>query len=121
VPSSRPTMIIPYSLTNHIRGCEVSHQLGHEIHFMPHVALFFQRISLTVNIPLNKAMNLWTSVGIRELYEAAYESEKLVHVVKGGIPVVKACALEDLVFTRTARGGRLLSLGLGEYTVIPLD
>ena len=33
---------------------EVSHQLKHPIRFMPHVAPFFQGISLTVAVPLAK-------------------------------------------------------------------
>ncbi|KAF9580978.1 hypothetical protein BGW38_002167 [Lunasporangiospora selenospora] len=143
-PNNLKDNIIPYSLTNHIHEREVSHQLGHEVHFMPHVAPFFQGISLTVNIPLNKTM---TSADVRELYEAAYENEKLVHVVKGGIPVVKENSGKHFArvggFGVHSNGKRVvivatidnllkgaatqavqnlnLSLGLGEYTGIPLD
>ncbi|KAF9956269.1 hypothetical protein BGZ72_002858 [Mortierella alpina] len=135
--------LIPYALTNHIHEREVSHQLGHEVNFMPHVAPFFQGITLTVNMPLNKTM---TSADIREIYEAAYENEKLVHVIKG-VPLVKENAGKHFArvggFGVHSNGKRVvvvatidnllkgaatqavqnlnLSLGLGEYTGIPLD
>ncbi|KAF9194693.1 hypothetical protein BGZ51_007920 [Haplosporangium sp. Z 767] len=135
--------LIPYALTNHIHEREVSHQLGHEVNFMPHVAPFFQGITLTVNMPLNKTM---TSSDIREIYEAAYENEKLVHVIKG-VPLVKENAGKHYAriggFGVHSNGKRVvvvatidnllkgaatqavqnlnLSLGLGEYTGIPLD
>ncbi|KAG0322237.1 hypothetical protein BGZ99_003436 [Dissophora globulifera] len=135
--------LIPYSLTNHIHEREVSHQLGQEVNFMPHVAPFFQGITLTVNLPLNKTM---TSGDVREIYEAAYENEKLVHVIKG-VPLVKENAGKHFArvggFGVHTSGKRVvvvatidnllkgaatqavqnlnLSLGLGEYTGIPLD
>ncbi|KAK3839313.1 MAG: Aspartate/glutamate/uridylate kinase [Linnemannia elongata] len=134
---------IPYALTNHIHEREVSHQLGREVNFMPHVAPFFQGITLTVNLPLNKTM---TSGEVREIYEAAYENEKLVHVLKG-VPLVKENAGKHFAriggFGVHSSGKRVvvvatidnllkgaatqavqnlnLSLGLGEYTGIPLD
>ncbi|KAG0343065.1 hypothetical protein BG000_009384 [Podila horticola] len=134
--------LIPYALTNHIHEREVSHQLGHEVNFMPHVAPFFQGITLTVNMPLNKTM---TSGDIREIYEQAYENEKLVHVIKG-VPLVKENAGKHFAriggFGVHSSGKRVvvvatidnllkgaatqavqnlnLSLGLGEYTGIPL-
>ncbi|KAF8937445.1 Aspartate/glutamate/uridylate kinase [Dissophora ornata] len=135
--------LIPYALTNHIHEREVSHQLGREVNFIPHVAPFFQGITLTVNLPLNKTM---TSGDIREIYEAAYDNEKLVHVIKG-VPLVKENSGKHFArvggFGVHSSGKRVvvvatidnllkgaatqavqnlnLSLGLGEYTGIPLD
>ncbi|KAG0261479.1 hypothetical protein BG011_001006 [Mortierella polycephala] len=135
--------LIPYALTNHIHEREISHQLGRETNFMPHVAPYFQGITLTVNMPLNKTM---TSSDVREIYEAAYENEKLVHVIKG-VPLVKENAGKHYAriggFGVHTNGKRVvvvatidnllkgaatqavqnlnLSLGLGEYTGIPLD
>ncbi|KAK3824787.1 MAG: Aspartate/glutamate/uridylate kinase, partial [Benniella sp.] len=134
--------LIPYSLTNHIHEREVSRHLGHEVNFIPHVAPFFQGITLTVNLPLNKTM---TSGDVREIYEEAYEGEKLVHVTKT-VPWVKDNAGKHFVrvggFGVHTSGKRVvvvatidnllkgaatqavqnlnLSLGLGEYTGIPL-
>ncbi|KAF9431812.1 hypothetical protein BGZ76_011668 [Entomortierella beljakovae] len=135
--------LIPYALTNHIHEREISHQLGREVNFMPHVAPFFQGITLTINMPLNKTM---TSGDVREIYEEAYGNEKLVEVIKG-VPLVKEISGKHGVriggFGVHSSGKRVvvvstidnllkgaatqavhnlnLSLGLGEYTGIPLD
>lgn len=78
--------LIPYSLTDHIHEREISAQLGHSVAFSPHVAVWFQGIHHTINIPLNKTM---TSRDIRQLYQERYAGEKLVKVV-GEAPTVKA-------------------------------
>lgn len=78
--------LIPYSLTDHIHEREISAQLGHSVAFTPHVAVWFQGIHHTINIPLNKTM---TSRDIRQLYQERYAGEKLVKVV-GEAPTVKA-------------------------------
>ncbi|KAI5925739.1 Aspartate/glutamate/uridylate kinase [Camillea tinctor] len=77
--------IIPYSLTDHIHEKEISTQLGASVGFIPHVAVWFQGIHHTINIPLNKTM---TSRDIRQLYQDRYAGEKLVKVV-GEAPLVK--------------------------------
>lgn len=78
--------LIPYSLTDHIHEREISSQLGRDVAFTPHVAVWFQGIHHTINIPLNKTM---TSRDIRQLYQERYAGEKLVKVV-GEAPTVKA-------------------------------
>ncbi|KAI1090055.1 Aspartate/glutamate/uridylate kinase [Rostrohypoxylon terebratum] len=78
--------IIPYSLTDHIHEKEISNQLGVDVGFIPHVAVWFQGIHHTINIPLNKTM---TSRDIRQMYQDRYAGEKLVKVV-GEAPLVKA-------------------------------
>ncbi|KAI9016293.1 Aspartate/glutamate/uridylate kinase [Phycomyces nitens] len=78
--------LIPYSLTGHIHEKEVSYQLGTPIGFIPHVAPFFQGISLTVNIPLAKTM---TSRDIKSIYSAFYQGEKLVKVLENEEPYVR--------------------------------
>ena len=78
--------LIPYSLTDHIHEREISTQLGRSVAFTPHVAVWFQGIHHTINIPLNKTM---TSRDIRQLYQERYAGEKLVKVV-GEAPQVKA-------------------------------
>lgn len=78
--------LIPYSLTDHIHEREISTQLGHSVAFSPHVAVWFQGIHHTINIPLNKTM---TSRDIRQLYQERYAGERLVKVV-GEAPLVKA-------------------------------
>ncbi|KAI0397739.1 Aspartate/glutamate/uridylate kinase [Xylariaceae sp. FL0594] len=78
--------LIPYSLTDHIHEKEMSTQLGIQAGFIPHVAVWFQGIHHTINIPLNKTM---TSRDIRQIYQDRYAGEKLVKVV-GEAPLVKA-------------------------------
>ena len=77
--------IIPYSMTDHIHEREISSQLGTEVAFVPHVAVWFQGISHTINIPLKQEMR---SRDIRNLYQDRYAGEKLVKVV-GEAPLVK--------------------------------
>jgi N-acetyl-gamma-glutamyl-phosphate reductase/acetylglutamate kinase len=78
--------IIPYSLTDHIHEREISNQLGTEVAFVPHVALWFQGIHHTISLPLNQTM---TSRDIRQLYQERYAGERLVKV-SGEPPSVKA-------------------------------
>ncbi|KAL4945088.1 hypothetical protein BDV06DRAFT_185552 [Aspergillus oleicola] len=80
--------IIPYSLTDHIHEREISAQLGTPIAFSPHVAVWFQGIHLTINIPLKEAMS---SRDIRNIYQDRYAGEKLVKII-GEPPLVKAIA-----------------------------
>jgi N-acetyl-gamma-glutamyl-phosphate reductase / acetylglutamate kinase len=48
--------IIPYSLVDHIHEREVSRQLGRDVSFMPHVAMWFQGIHVRfLSVALNKA------------------------------------------------------------------
>ncbi|KAI1335302.1 Aspartate/glutamate/uridylate kinase [Xylariaceae sp. FL0016] len=78
--------LIPYSLTDHIHEKEIGRQLGVDVAFVPHVAVWFQGISHTITIPLNKTM---TSRDIRQIYQDRYAGEKLVKVI-GEAPLVKA-------------------------------
>jgi N-acetyl-gamma-glutamyl-phosphate reductase / acetylglutamate kinase len=78
--------LIPYSLTDHIHEREISYQLGHNVAFTPHVAVWFQGIHHTIHIPLKTAM---TSRDIRQIYQDRYAGEKLVKVV-GEAPLVKS-------------------------------
>lgn len=78
--------LVPYSLTDHIHEKEVSKQLGLDIAFIPHVALWFQGISATVSIPIQpKSL---TSRDIRQIYQERFQEEKLIEVT-GEAPVVK--------------------------------
>lgn len=43
--------IIPYSLTDHIHEREISNQLNHPVAFIPHVAVWFQGIHVSVLLP----------------------------------------------------------------------
>lgn len=136
--------LIPYSLTDHIHEKEVSRQLGFDVAFTPHVAQWFQGISLTVSIPI-KPKSL-SSREIRNIYQDRYQGEQLI-TVSGEAPLVKDIAgkhgvvvgafavnsKEDRVVVVATIDNLLkgaatqclqninLALGYGEYEGIPTD
>jgi N-acetyl-gamma-glutamyl-phosphate reductase/acetylglutamate kinase len=77
--------LMPYSLTDHIHEREIGSQLGVSVGFIPHVAVWFQGIHHTINLPLNKEMK---SRDIRNLYQDRYAGERLIKIV-GEAPLVK--------------------------------
>jgi N-acetyl-gamma-glutamyl-phosphate reductase / acetylglutamate kinase len=80
--------LIPYSLTDHIHEKEISDQLGVDVAFIPHVAVWFQGIHHSINIPLKQEMS---SRDIRTLYQDRYAGERLLKIV-GEAPLVKNIA-----------------------------
>ncbi|TPX36677.1 hypothetical protein SmJEL517_g01197 [Synchytrium microbalum] len=136
--------LIPYALTDHLHEKEISRHLNYPIGFIPHVGQWFQGISLTVSIPLNKSM---TAKEVQALYADHYKGERLVKVLEEGeIPEVKYISgkhhVEVGAFKVHSSGKRVvvvatidnllkgaatqamqninLALGLDEYTSIPL-
>ncbi|KAM5475118.1 Protein arg-6, mitochondrial [Microsporum audouinii] len=135
--------IVPYSLTDHIHEKEIGSQLGTDVAFIPHVAVWFQGIHHTINIPLKESM---ASRDIRNLYQDRYAGEKLVKVV-GEAPLVKnisgrhgievggfavhssgkrviVCATIDNLLKGAATQclqNMNLALGYSEYEGIPMD
>ena len=77
--------LLPYTLVDHVHETEVSHHLGHDIRFLPHVAPFFRGISLTVATELLKAR---TERELLALFRDYYAGSPLVQV-RGSIPEVK--------------------------------
>ncbi|KAH9224847.1 hypothetical protein DL95DRAFT_517036 [Leptodontidium sp. 2 PMI_412] len=135
--------IIPYSLTDHIHEREISSQLGVEVAFVPHVAVWFQGIHHTISLPLKQTM---TSRDIRNLYQERYAGERLVKVIgeapsvknisgKHGVEIggfgvhssgkrVVVCATIDNLLKGAATQclqNMNLALGFAEYEGIPLD
>lgn len=49
--------LMPYNLVGHLHEQEISHQLGREVHFTPHVAQFFRGLSVTVQVDLHEPVN----------------------------------------------------------------
>ncbi|KAI9207860.1 protein arg-6, mitochondrial precursor [Polychytrium aggregatum] len=136
--------LIPYALTDHIHENEIGHHLGSPVGFVPHVGQWFQGISLTISIPLNKTL---TAQEVRDLYVAKYANEKMIKVLEvGTIPEVKHISGKHHVeiggFKVHSSGKRVvvvvtidnllkgaatqaiqninLALGLGEFSSIPL-
>ncbi len=69
--------LLPYKLSGHLHEAEVSHQLGRDVQFMPHVAEFFRGISVTLAAPLREPM---TPVQLTETFASYYERFPLVAV-----------------------------------------
>ena len=69
--------LLPYSLVDHVHEREVSHHLGREVRFMPHVAPFFRGISITISGELQKGM---TEKELLALYRDFYERFPLIEV-----------------------------------------
>lgn len=135
--------LIPYSLTDHIHEREISTQLGREIAFVPHVAVWFAGIHHTISIPLAEVM---ASRDIRHLYQDRFAGEKLIKI-SGEPPLVKDISGKHHVaigsFAVHSGGKRViinvtidnllkgaatqclqnmnLALGYDEYEGIPLD
>ena len=80
--------IVPYGLVNHIHEREISTQLETNVEFMPHVASFFQGISLTSNAKL-MGDKLKTRDDVVKVYEEYFKDEPLIHVVKDDSVTVK--------------------------------
>ncbi len=80
--------LLPYQPIGHLHEREVSHQLGKEVRFFPHVAEFFRGISMTVTMTLAGAM---THGDVRMAYERAYGREPLIRITDE-TPLVAAAA-----------------------------
>lgn len=80
--------LIAYSLTDHLHEKEISAQMGTDVGFIPHVAVWFQGIHHTINVPLASEMS---SRDVRNLFAERYAGEKLIKVV-GESPTVKQIA-----------------------------
>jgi N-acetyl-gamma-glutamyl-phosphate reductase len=76
--------LLPYALAGHVHEREVSHQLGLDVRFMPHVAPFFRGISLTVAAQLHEPTDPET---LRGMYADRYAAERLLRV-RGEIPEI---------------------------------
>ncbi|QOY63638.1 N-acetyl-gamma-glutamyl-phosphate reductase [Lysobacter sp. H21R4] len=115
-PSDRndPVMLrdnlMPYALAGHIHEREVSHQLGHPVEFMPHVAPHFRGITMTANMPLQRPFSRDEVIA---RYRERYADEPLVRIVDEA-PWVSAIAGRHHVdiggFTLSADGRRLVAV-----------
>ena len=100
--------LIPYALTGHLHGREVTRQLGHDVEFMPHVAPHFRGLTITANLHLREAITLQQA---RQRYVDRYKDEPLLRVVDEA-PWVSAIAgrhgVEVGGFTLSDDGRRLV-------------
>lgn len=69
--------LLPYSLTDHLHEKEISHHLGRDVRFLPHVTSFFRGISLTIAAELERPQSPEQLV---ECYRGFYAASPLVEV-----------------------------------------
>ena len=77
--------LLPYSLVDHVHEKEISHYVGRDVRFLPHVAPFFRGISLTVAAELQRAQ---TEKELLARFQEFYAGFPLVEV-RGAVPEVK--------------------------------
>lgn len=78
--------LMPYQLTSHLHEREVSHHLGHPVQFFPHVAAFFRGLSITLNLPLARAITVEEAVA---RLKQAYRGEPLIELHGVNIPWIR--------------------------------
>lgn len=77
--------LLAYTLVDHVHEKEVSHHIGMDIRFLPHVAPFFRGISLTLAAEL---MHGQTEKELLTRYREFYSGSPLVEI-RQGMPEVK--------------------------------
>jgi N-acetyl-gamma-glutamyl-phosphate reductase len=77
--------LLPYSLVDHLHEREISHHIGREVRFVPHVASFFRGISLTIVAELRFAQ---TEKQLLARFQEFYSGFPLVEL-RVAVPEVK--------------------------------
>ena len=85
-PDFLKDQLLPYSLTDHLHEKEVSHHLGRDVRFLPHVAPFFRGINLTIAAELEIPQ---TPEQLVTCYREFYARSPLVEV-QADIPDIAA-------------------------------
>jgi N-acetyl-gamma-glutamyl-phosphate reductase len=76
--------LLPYALTDHVHEKEITHHIGREVRFLPHVAPFFRGISLTIAAELKDVLS---SDELLLRFREFFAGNSLVDV-RSGIPEV---------------------------------
>jgi len=84
-PEALRDNLMPYALVGHLHEREVAAQLGCRLFFMPHVAPFFQGVTVTVSVDLAQPS---TRDALAARFREAYAAEPLVRV-QDEIPLVR--------------------------------
>ncbi len=136
--------LLPYKLAGHVHEREISHHLGCDVRFMPHVAPFFRGISLTIAATLKQPADVQALFDrYQECYaeepfmRITYHAPEINHIVEkpnvqiGGFTVdsrdtrriVMVAVLDNLLKGAASQAMQNLNLmaGLDETTGIPND
>ena len=88
--------LLPYALVDHVHEKEISHHIGRDVRFMPHVAPFFRGITLSIAAELREAVTERTLMALFREYYA-------------GFPLV--AVLEAIPDVRQVRGRHQVLIG----------
>jgi len=77
--------MLPYALSGHVHEREISHRLGREVRFMPHVASWFSGISMTLAVELSAGTDVDT---LQALFQSCYGDEPML-ALQADIPEVQ--------------------------------
>ncbi|MEM9303350.1 MAG: N-acetyl-gamma-glutamyl-phosphate reductase [Pseudomonadota bacterium] len=87
-PERLENNLLPYALAGHMHEREVSHRLGKQIRFSPHVGAFFRGISITAHLTLDAPVR---REAVADRYREVLGGNALVEVVDD-IPEIAAVA-----------------------------
>ena len=85
-PKKLTENLMAYQLMDHIHEREVSHVLGCQVRFVPHVASFFRGIHMTLTCTLRQSLSI---AQVRQQFKRCYHDHQLIQVFDQ-IPEVKA-------------------------------
>lgn len=77
--------LLPYALVDHVHEREISHHIGRDVRFMPHVAPFFRGITLSIAAELRETV---TEKALMARFREYYDGFPLVEV-REAIPDVR--------------------------------
>lgn len=77
----------PYGLFKHRHQPEISHHLGTEVIFTPHLGHFDRGILATITCKLKAGVTRQT---IASVYEKAYQGRDIVRILNEGVPALKS-------------------------------
>jgi len=120
--------LLPYALVGHLHEREISQhcglhagKAGSGVAFMPHVAPFFQGISLTTSAHLRPAGASRAAIkadDVQKAFEDYYRGERLVRILPAGaMPDVRSHELGDLAHGVTV-GGFTFDAATGRVAIV---
>jgi len=86
--------LLAYKPTDHTHEREVGHVLGHTIRFMPHVAVHFRGIHLTLSGKLNMSL---TADEVQQLFTTFYEDHPLIQIQQSAPEIQQVAGHHELI------------------------
>ena len=86
--------LLAYKPTDHTHEREVGHVLGHTIRFMPHVAVHFRGIHLTLSGKLNMAL---TADEVQQLFITFYADHPLIQIQQSAPEIQQVAGHHEVI------------------------